>query len=650
MLKKLRLVIGLSLALCLLFSFSAQAADSGYDGVVTIVHTNDVHSYVAVEPYVKGYVDALRAEGKNVLLVSAGDAFKGTSFASMTDGLDVATVMNMAGYEIFTMGNHEQLLGTERFKKIVEKVNFPVLAANISSEWHEAIPEIKDYVIKEFGGTKIAFIGITYPMFDDADGIAKIITSANRAKAAAEAEGASVFIAVTHLGIKDTVEEIRSTYLAEKCPWLTAIIDAHCHTAHENGLMQGNVLIAETGEHGNNIGVVELTFQSGKVTGATAKLIPIKGHETESGITPDKEIQAFIDEVNAKSENYLKEVVAKTPVDLDGERGFSRTRETNFGNMVTDAMRWAAKTDIAIVMGPYLRIDIPAGDITRDQMLRALYENVDLCAVEVTGRDIYEFMARGVSMYPKENTWFTHVSGVMVEFNPKLGNSVISIRMPDGSDLNMEAKYTCAVRSDNVEVYFPGRTYSMGYGTICEVVADYLNSGGEVSREVAGRIKPVETVFSDVVGHWAENAVYEMLKLRSITGYADGTFRPNSAITLDEFITLLTAAFELSDENVKAIFPQGGSTQPVARKDAALYIKRMLDSLDIKLTQIAIQPFFDLEGVLEEAAKAIGALQGAQLVNGVGDGRFAPHANATRGEIATLADRILKLIAVEKAA
>jgi 2',3'-cyclic-nucleotide 2'-phosphodiesterase (5'-nucleotidase family) len=167
MLRKIRKVIALTLALSLLLSATALAVDSGYDGAVTLVYTNDVHSNVAVEPYVKGYVDSLRAQDKDVVLISAGDAFKGTAFAAMTDGLDVATVMNMTGYEIFTMGNHEQMLGIERFKKIIEKVEFPVLAANVSDEWREAIPEIKDYVIKEFGGTKIAFIGITYPMFDE---------------------------------------------------------------------------------------------------------------------------------------------------------------------------------------------------------------------------------------------------------------------------------------------------------------------------------------------------------------------------------------------------------------------------------------------------------------------------------------------------
>lgn len=650
MLRKIRNIIALILALCMVLSTTALAADNGYTGDLTIVFTNDVHSNVAVEPFVKGYADSLKATGKNVVLISAGDAFKGTAFADLTDGQDVATVMNMTGYDIFTMGNHEQMLGTERFKKIADKVTFPVLAANISSEWTKAIPQIKDYVIKEYGGTKIAFIGITYPAFGDTAGAANIISAAERAKAAAQAEGATVFIAITHLGIKDADVTLRSTYLAEKCPWLTTIIDAHCHTAHATGLMQSGVLTAESGEYGNNIGIVALTFKSGAVTGATAKLIAIKGHEKDCGITPDAAIQAFIDGVNAKSAAYLKEVVAKTPVALDGARGFSRTRETNFGNIVTDAMRLAAKTDIAMVTGPYLRVDVPAGNITREQLMATLYENVDLCVVKVTGQEIYNIMVAGTALYPKENTVFTHVSGIMVEFNPALGNSVISIRMPDGSALNLDATYTCALRYENVGAFFPGRAYTIGYGKICDIVASYLNSGVVVNRQVAGRIKPV-TVFNDVVGHWAESAIYEVLKLKSITGYPDGTFRPDAAITLNGFITLLKTAFKLSADDVKAVFPQGGSSEPIARKDAAVYLMRMIDRLKITLAQSTTVPFSDLTGVSEEATKAIGALQSAKIVGGVGGGLFAPNSNATRGSIAVLVDKILtSMVVVNKAA
>ncbi len=645
--RKTKIIIALALVLCMCLSTAALAADTGFDGVLTIVHTNDVHGNEAVEPYVKGYVDSLRAAGENVVLISAGDAFKGTSFASMTNGLDVATVMNMVGYEMFTIGNHEQMLGIDLFKAIAEKAEFSILAANIGSNWREAVPEIKDYVIKEFGGTKIAFIGITTPL--SAESAADLVPAAERAKAAAEAEGATVFIAVTHLGVKDANEQIRSTYLAEQCPWLSAIIDSHCHTAHENGLMQGDILIAETGEYGNNIGVVELTFVSGKVTGVSAKLIPIKGKEEECGITPDAEVQAFIDSVNEKSAAYLSEIVASTPVDLDGSREFSRVRETNLGNVVTDAMRAAAGTDIAFVAGPYLRVNIPAGDITREALMSALYEDVDLYTAEVSGQFIYDLMSMGVSKYPSEYNSFIHISGVNVEFSPELGNSIIRITNEDGSPFDPDLIYTCVFRSDNAR-YLEGYNTSIINATVCQAVIDYLNSGAEISREVAGRIKPVEATFADLDGHWAKDAVTEMLKLRNITGYPDGTFRPDDVVIFEEFKDILTKAFELSDEDVAAIFPEGAPTATITRKDAALYIKRIVDRLNIELPQGDAATFTDIGDVSAEAAAAIAALQRGNIINGIGGGLYNPDGNTTRAQLAAIVSRVLPNIVAEEAA
>ena len=652
MMRKFKLVIALILVVCMCLPVMALGADAGFDGVLTIVHTNDVHGNEAVEPYVKGYADSLRAAGANVVLISAGDAFKGTPFASMTNGLDVATVMNMVGYDMFTIGNHEQMLGAEVFGKIAEKVDFPVLAANANSAWREAVPQIRDYVIREYGGTKIAFIGITTPGVGGADaGAESVIAAAERAKAAAEAEGASVFIGVTHLGVRDGNEQLRSTYLAEQCPWLTAIIDSHCHTAHENGLMQGDVLIAETGEYGNNIGVVELTFAGGKVTGKSAKLIPIKGKEAECGITPDAEVQAFIDSVNEKSAAYLSEVVATTPVDLDGNREFSRVRETNFGNIVTDAMRAAGGTDFAFVAGPYIRNNIPAGDITRETLMKAMYEDVDLYTVEVPGLLIYELLLDGVSKYPAEYNSFIHISGLSVTFSTDLNNAILTATLDDGTPLDYFGTYTCTLRSDNARYVSDYETTILN-ATICSAMIDYLNSGAALSREVAGRIVPVEGSCADLAGHWGADAMNELIAEKIVLCPTNGLYNPDIISALDEVAGILTEAFELSDEEAAAIFPSEGTEAPVTRADAALYLKRVADCLGIPLPQGEAAAFTDIGGVSAEAAAAITALQRGGVINGVGGGLYVPDGFTTRAQLATLVSKLMPLVpvALEEAA
>ena len=650
MMRNIKRGIALTLILCLCLSVTALAADAGFDGVLTIVHTNDVHGNEAVEPYVKGYADSLRAAGENVVLISAGDAFKGTPFASMTNGLDVATVMNMVGYDMFTIGNHEQMLGAELFGKIAEKVDFPILAANANSAWREAVPQIRDYVIKEYGGTKIAFIGITTPGVGGADaGAESVIEAAERAKAAAEAEGASVFIGVTHLGVKDGNEQLRSTYLAEQCPWLAAIIDSHCHTAHENGLMQGDVLIAETGEYGNNIGVVQLTFQGGEVTGKTAKLIPIKGKEEECGITPDAEVQAFIDDVNEKSAAYLSEVVATTPVDLDGAREFSRVRETNFGNIVTDAMRAAGGTDLAFVAGPYIRNNIPAGDITRETLMKAMYEDVDLYTAEVPGLRIYEMLMEGVSKYPEEYNSFIHISGLSVTFSTDLGNAILTATLDDGTPLDYYGTYTCTFRADNARYVSDYETAILN-ATICSAMIDYLNSGAELHREVAGRIVPVEGSCADLAGHWCEAAANELIAEKIVLCPTNGLFNPDKTSDLNELASVLIVAFELSDEDAAAIFPAEGLDEPVTRADAALYLKRLADRMSIPLPQGEAAAFSDIGDVGADAAAAITALQRGGIINGVGGGLYLPGGHVTRAQLATLVSKLLPLVPVAEEA
>jgi 5'-nucleotidase/UDP-sugar diphosphatase len=459
---------------------------------VTIVHTNDVHSNVAVEPYVKGYVDSLKAEDRPVVLVSAGDAFDGTPFATLSKGMDVATVMNMTGYEVFTMGNHEQFAEVE-FQNIAPRLKFPILAANISDEWKKKIPEIQDYTIKKVGGIKIAFIGITTGTTGD-----EAVAALERSRRAADKEGADIFIGLVHLGIKDPDETIRSTYLAEHCPWLTAIIDGHCHTVLDEGLLYNGVLIAETGEFGNNIGVMEIKLTGKYVTEKTAQLIPIKGQQKESGITPNTEVQAFIDKTNALNAAYLDEVVFTLPIPLQGSRDPNRRIESYFGDLLMDALLWKTKADIAVFPGPGFRANLSQGPVTRGQLQTALYLDMQVCTVKVKGEAIYEMLEKAVSAYPNENNYFVQQAGMRIKFDSKapVGQRILSVTLSNGSPLDRSAVYSYATKNDSLwvlpggeEPYLPSKI--MADYTLCETFIEYINSGAAVTGEIDNRTEAV---------------------------------------------------------------------------------------------------------------------------------------------------------------
>lgn len=470
------------------------------DHVLTIVHTNDVHSYVDVLPYVKGLADQLKADdgdANETLVISAGDDFAGTAFASLSAGQDVAEAMNLTAYDMFTVGNHEYMMKAPAFQAVVDAVSFSVLGCNVSVATAADNPTIAPYEVREFYGTKIAFIGITYNWSDSPD----LISSVEAARDAAVLnDGATVFIGIAHLGLAEADVNLRSTHVAATCPWLTAIIDGHSHTELADGMLENGVLIAQTGEYGNNIGVTEITIDSsGVVVGKVAKLIAIKGNEASCGIVPDAGVQAFIAGVNARNEAYINEVVLTLPSVLYGERQYSRTQETVFGNLIADSMSAATGTDIAMLAGPYIRTNLNAGDVTRGQLEAALYEDVDLVTVGISGTKILSILEAGLASYPGENNKFPHMSGMRVVFDPALPaeSRVIRVVMADGSELDLSTTYSCTIREnmlstylETAEPYIEGTHYESGWGTICEAFAAHLNSGIVVPEEIDGRMRP----------------------------------------------------------------------------------------------------------------------------------------------------------------
>jgi 5'-nucleotidase/UDP-sugar diphosphatase len=349
-------------------------------------------------------------------------------------------------------------------------------------------------VIKTVGGVKIAFIGITTGTTGD-----ESVAALERSRQATDKEGADIFIGLVHLGIQDPDETIRSTYLAEHCPWLTAIIDGHCHTALDEGLLYNGVLIGQTGEFGNNIGVMEITVAGKQVVAKTARLIPIKGHEAESGIIPDTEVQAFIDKTNALNAAYLDEVVFTLPIPLQGSRDPNRRIESYFGDLLMDALLWKTKADIAIFPGPGFRANLPQGPVTRGQLQTALYLDMQVCTVKVTGEAIYEMLETAVSTYPNENNYFVQQAGMRITFDSKapVGQRILSVTLSDGSGLDRSAVYSYATKSDSLWVLPGGEEGYIGEKvitdyTLCEVFIEYINSGAAVTGEIDHRTASVD--------------------------------------------------------------------------------------------------------------------------------------------------------------
>ncbi|WP_034913761.1 5'-nucleotidase C-terminal domain-containing protein [Erwinia sp. 9145] len=484
-------------AIALLLTLSIIiATPAAAEAEIYLVHTNDVHGHVDIEPFVKGYVDKLKSEGKQVVTLSAGDAFAGVPFASLSKGLDVARVMNAAGYEMMVLGNHEYAMEADWLSGIFDAVNFPILGANAPDTLRAALPTPGDYLIKNINGVKIAFLGLTTSPV--AAGFPeKTLRVAERLHQEARRQGATVFVAVAHLGVTDADPTMRSTWLAEKAPWLTAIIDGHCHTLHKNGLMHNGVLIAEAGEYGQYLGVVKLTLRDDVVVEKTASTLSLAELRQSKTVLPDSTVRAIIDEVNARNQQQLAEVVFTTPVKLVGERHRVRSQETNLGDLVADAYRAATAADVAFAAGVTIRRDIAPGPVTRATLLSTLGSEQPLCKFTYTGAQLKEMIEYTLAAWPAVSIHFQQVSGVNVKFDPsrKSGDRIVQLTLEKGEKVRPDAVYQVATRKDMLMIQrfiaadAPLRCEA--HDSVYPAFIRYVNSGITIRDGSASRLQPV---------------------------------------------------------------------------------------------------------------------------------------------------------------
>jgi 2',3'-cyclic-nucleotide 2'-phosphodiesterase (5'-nucleotidase family) len=263
-------------------------------------------------------------------------------------------------------------------------------------------------------------------------------------------------------------------------------------------MIRNGVLIAETGEFGNNIGLVELRITDRKVAAKSARLIAIKGREAESGIVPDPDVQAFIDKTNALNSAYLDEVVFDLPIPLAGTRNPNRRTESYFGDLLMDALLWKTGADVAVFPGPGFRADLPAGPITRGQVQTALYLDMPVCTVEVSGEAIYQMLEQAVSAYPNENNSFVQQAGMRIEFDQtaEAGKRIKNIVLKDGNPLEKSQTYVYASKSDSLWV-LPGgegpyveKSVIADY-TLCELFIEYLKTGIPITGQIDNRTRNV---------------------------------------------------------------------------------------------------------------------------------------------------------------
>ena len=435
---------------------AASACWTGEKSEVTILYTNDVHTYIdkqapeltyaAIAALKQSYQNA----GKKVLLVDAGDHVQGTAYGSMDQGASIIELMNAAGYDAATPGNHEFDYGMDRAKELMRDADFPYLSCN----WVDlrtnlrVLPEIKVFVR---GGVRIAFVGITtpetftkstpayfmnkaqtkyiYDILGGEDG-QKLYSAVQKAVDKAKCL-ADVVIGLGHLGVDPSSSPWTSEEVIAHTTGFDAFIDGHSHTVMENKQVADAsgrlVTLTQTGSYFANVG--EMTI----APDGTISTRLVSSYDQED-VAVAAEQAAWVNTVD----DMLGEKIAVADTKFyitDPATGKRRIRsgETNLGDFVADGIYTyfneveQLHCDIAIMNGGGIRTDVAAGDWTFKTCKQVSPFGNVACLMSVTGKqiqDALEFAARFAGAESKENGGFLQVAGATYEIHTDIPNTV----------------------------------------------------------------------------------------------------------------------------------------------------------------------------------------------------------------------------------
>lgn len=550
----------MTLGLAMLYAVTAMGGEAaseetGLTKDVVVLYTSDVHCGVDQG---FGYVglqqvrEQLEAAGNYTLLVDDGDNIQGEPLGTMTTGQVSIELMNAMKYDVAIPGNHEFDYGMDRFLELTQMAEFPYISCNFNKEGELVFDP---YVIKEFDGVQIAFVGVTTPKtltsstpkyFMDEEGNfiygflqdetgEAVYNAVQTAVDDARAEGADYVFVMGHLGNEAECEPWTYADVIRNTSGIDVFLDGHSHDTDQIVMQDkdGNdVIRSACGTKLQGIGYARISAADGSIEAGVYSWNNDVSVPELLGVTNSmsEAVEKGIGELDEK----LQEVVAKSAVDLviydptaadaDGNPiRIVRRTETNLGDLCADAYLDQSGADIAFVNGGGIRVDIPAGDITLEKILTVHPFGNAMCVIEATGQQILDALEWGAREVPGENGGFLQVAGLTYEIHTYLDSSCtqdensmftgvdgeyrVKNVMVGGEPLDPEKTYTLA--SHNYMLKNHGDGYTMFDG--CTILQDEVKLDNQVLKDyITGTLEGViGEEYSDPYGQGRIVAVEE---------------------------------------------------------------------------------------------------------------------------------------------
>ena len=686
----------LAMAMVLSLTVTSFAADTAADakaemaGKTVILHTNDVHGAVEGYAYIAQLKADYEAKGAEVILVDAGDFSQGTTYVSSTKGADAVTMMNAAGYDVVTLGNHEFDYGYAQLKENMSKAKFKVVCADVFNEDGTPIFDA-NYTYTTKSGVKVGFFGMETPETQTKANPALIkgltfATGDAFTKAAADQvaalKDADVVICLAHLGVDAESAPYRSTDLYAAVKGIDFIVDGHSHTVMTKG--EKGEPIQSTGTAFANIGVIVIDDASKKIE--SNSLYEIK-EDTAKDATVATAAKTIVDRVDKE----YGVVFAKSEVTLNGAKApnGNRDSETNNGDLITDAMLWKVMQNkegltvdadhvVAITNGGGIRAAIKPGDVTKKDINTVLPFGNTVAVIYVTGAELLE--ALEASTYSLPVGGFPQVAGInftlstavaydanaetypaSTYYGPKSINRVV-INSINGKEFKADDTYAVVINNfvaGGGDTYYAFAAASAQFDTgipLDEAVMEYVTTElkGVIGAQYAapqGRI--LMNPFKDVkTSAWYGSYVIDLYNDGIINGTSATTYAPNDTLTWAAALKLLL----VSHGDLKAADATGAdwSKNTIAKAAELGLVAADLDGAKaisrLEFCQVAAK----LNKLAESKTESkftdctdgyVMALVDAKVISGMTETTFEPAASLTRAQIAKI---LYQLTLIEK--
>lgn len=659
-------------------------------GKTVILHTNDVHGAVDGYAYIAQLKADYEAKGAEVILVDAGDYSQGKTYVSVTKGADAVTMMNAAGYDVVTLGNHEFDYGYAQLKENMSKAKFKVVCADVFNEDGTPIFDAS-YTYTTKSGVKVGFFGMETPETQTKANPALIkgltfATGDAFTKAAADQvaalKDADVVICLAHLGVDAESAPYRSTDLYAAVKGIDFIIDGHSHSVMTKG--EKGEPIQSTGTAFANIGVIVIDNATKKIE--SNSLFEIK-EDTAKDATVAAAAKTIVDRVDAEYDV----VFAKSEVTLNGAKApnGNRDSETNNGDLITDAMLWKVMQNkegltvdadhvVAITNGGGIRAAIEPGDVTKKDINTVLPFGNTVVTIYITGEELLEVLE--ASTYSLPVGGFPQVAGInytistavaydanaetypaSTYYGPKSINRV-TINSINGKEFKADDTYAVVTNDFSAaggDTYYAFKAATAKFDTgipLDEAVMEYVTTElkGVIGAQYAapqGRI--LLNPFKDVkVSSWFGKYVIDLYNDGVINGTSATTYAPNDTLTWAAALKLLL----VSHGDLKAADATGAdwSKNAIAKAAELGLVAADLDGAKaisrLEFCQVAAK----LNKLAESKTESkftdctdgyVMALVDAKVISGMTETTFEPAASLTRAQIAKI---LYQLTLIEK--